>query len=349
MSDAAKKTAPTLRSLAAMAGVSSMTVSLALRDHPSISAATRARLKKLAAAQGYRPDPTIAKLMHHLRTRRVHRVQSTLCGLRLRARGPIPPGYDYLTDVLEGARRRADSLGFRFDVMAIDEDGITPRRLNRILVSRGVDGLVMLPMATPLRLAGLFDWSNFAAVAATSSVLTPRLNMAIPDQFGNMLLLCRKLAERGLQRIGLVTLAEQDVRVDHRVMAVFGWHTRFGGGAAIPPFVMPRREPDLEAVSAWMREHQPDAVISDSEVDLDRISAAVSPAERRRITWASTSVPPVVARYAGIDEKATEVGAAAVEAVAAMIQRGERGLPATPRTTLIAGEFFLPKSAGRAK
>lgn len=321
-----------------------MTVSLALRDHPSISLATRKRLKKLAAAQGYRPDPAIAKLMQHLRTRRAQRVQSTLCGLHLKPVVPrVSRPYDYPTEVLEGARRRADSLGFRFETMVINEEGLTPRRLQRILVSRGVDGVVLLPMSAPVRLAGLFDWSLFATVAATSSVLTPRLNTAIPDQFGNMLLLCRRLAARGLKRIGLVTLAEQDVRVDHRVMAVFAWHSSFGGGAAIPPFVMARREPDMAPLAAWMEMHRPDAIISDSEVDLDRISAVLTAKERRRITWASTSLLPSVARYAGINEKASEVGAAAVESVAAMIQRGERGLPATPRTTLIAGEFFAPK------
>lgn len=334
-----------MRTLAAQAGVTSMTVSLALRDHPSISLATRTRLKKLAASQGYRPDPAIAKLMQHLRTRREHRVRSSLCALRLKPVAPrAPDAYDYMMEVLEGVRRRADSLGFGFEVMSIDEEGLTPRRLQRILLSRGVDGLVLLPMSKPVELASLLDWSLFAAVAATSSVLTPRLNTAIPDQFGNMLLLCRNLSERGLRRIGLVTLAEQDVRVDHRVMAVFGWHSRFGGGEAIPPFVMARRELERGALQEWVREHEPDAIISDSEADLDQIAAALSPVSRKRILMASTSVLPALAHHPGIDEKTSEVGAAAVEMLAGMIQRGERGLPTTPRTTLITGEFYAPRA-----
>jgi hypothetical protein len=59
----------------------------------------------------------------------------------------------------------------------------------------------------------------------------------------------------------------------------------------------------------------------------------------------STSIHPPLARYGGINEKPDEVGAAAVEAVAAMIQRGERGLPASPRTILIAGEYFNARRA----
>src|SRR4051812_821528 len=54
---------PTIRSLASEAGVSPMTVSLALRQSSEVSAATRQRILKLARTRGYRPDPQITKLM----------------------------------------------------------------------------------------------------------------------------------------------------------------------------------------------------------------------------------------------------------------------------------------------
>ena len=42
--------------IAARVGVSVMTVSKALRDRPDVSAATRARIKKVAQEMGYVPD-----------------------------------------------------------------------------------------------------------------------------------------------------------------------------------------------------------------------------------------------------------------------------------------------------
>jgi len=48
---------PTLRSLAAEAGVSPLTVSLPLRNHPRISATTGERIQQLAELRGYTPDP----------------------------------------------------------------------------------------------------------------------------------------------------------------------------------------------------------------------------------------------------------------------------------------------------
>ena len=70
---------PTLRSLAAEAGVSAMTMSLALRGSPGVSVTTRRRLRRLAESRGYRPDPHVARLMHHLRTRAPARAQANLC------------------------------------------------------------------------------------------------------------------------------------------------------------------------------------------------------------------------------------------------------------------------------
>ncbi|HVU23777.1 MAG TPA: LacI family DNA-binding transcriptional regulator [Opitutus sp.] len=338
---------PTLRMLGALAGVSAMTVSLALRNHPSLPAATRQRLRKLAAAHGYRPDPAVTKLMHHLRTNRGQRRQATLCGLCLRA----PPGehLDYGEAVLAGARARAESLGFGLDLMAIDEPGLTPRRLERILVNRGIAGLLLLPMREPVHLARLLDWSQFSAVAATPSVLSPRLNEAMPDLFGNMLLLCRELAARGCRRIGLAPVAEHDVRVNHRVLAPFLWHSQFGGGDAVPPLLIPAYDPEPALVRSWIARHRPDAIISNGEFTVGRIDELLTAHDRRRIVLASTTLQsPGTARFAGILDNGFEVGAAAVEMLAAAVQRGETGLPETPRTTLIGGRFFAPKPRAQA-
>jgi len=65
---------PSLRHIARLAGVSATTVSLALRDHPRISDATRARIKEIANAVQYHPvhssnltthDTTIGYLIHN--------------------------------------------------------------------------------------------------------------------------------------------------------------------------------------------------------------------------------------------------------------------------------------------
>src|SRR5437763_1467974 len=55
----------TLRDIAAKAGVSVMTVSRALRNHPHLASETRARILQLAERLGYRPNPMVSALMRY--------------------------------------------------------------------------------------------------------------------------------------------------------------------------------------------------------------------------------------------------------------------------------------------
>ena len=50
---------PTLQDIAKRAGVGKATVSLALRNDPKISAATRERVRAIAEELKYRPDPAL--------------------------------------------------------------------------------------------------------------------------------------------------------------------------------------------------------------------------------------------------------------------------------------------------
>ena len=62
-----------LRHLAKMVGVSASAVSLALRDSPRISAATKAKVMRAAKESGYAPDAKIVDLMRHLRASEARR------------------------------------------------------------------------------------------------------------------------------------------------------------------------------------------------------------------------------------------------------------------------------------
>ena len=56
-----------METVARAAKVSKMTVSLALRTHPSISAGTRARVVACARKICYTPNPLVSALMANLR------------------------------------------------------------------------------------------------------------------------------------------------------------------------------------------------------------------------------------------------------------------------------------------
>ena len=60
----------TQRDIARAAGLSQATVSLALRRHPGLPAATIARVHAAAAGLGYRPDPLVSALMSQRQARK---------------------------------------------------------------------------------------------------------------------------------------------------------------------------------------------------------------------------------------------------------------------------------------
>ena len=272
----------TQRTIAREAGVSAVTVSLALRNHASIPKKTRQRIQKIAKAQGYQSDPNITKLMHHLRMRRSKNLSSNLVAFRERSQAK----HHYQLGVLAGVRERAARLGYSLEVIDLEEPPLSPERLGKILRSRGVEGLVLLPME-PTDLTDRVDWARFSVVATSHSVLKPRFNTVVPNQFSNMLKLCEQLTAAGESRIGMVTTQEHDLKVNHRFIAAYFWHTIMRGGAVIPPLLVenyPQLDPQL---STWIEAHHPDVIVTfenDIEIGLPE-------KVRRKIKWVRTRLP----------------------------------------------------------
>src|ERR1700690_2304747 len=169
---------PTLRSLAAEAGVSAMAVSLALRNSPELAPRTRARLRKLARIRGYRPDPTIAKLMHHLRVAGPERSQANICGLKQTFAWPST--VDFYTREQTAVELRARALGYAFDAIEIGPDTKGPL-LQRVLLSRGVEGLILMATAGQRHLRERLDWDKFSVVSITAGVLAPSFHTGLPS------------------------------------------------------------------------------------------------------------------------------------------------------------------------
>src|ERR1700677_1971268 len=102
---------PTLRELAAIAGVSHQTVALALRDSPRITKGTRERLQLLAKDAGYRRKPNVSAWAAYVRTKK-----TVLERTKLGFIGPLPPDdagqYKFYTEFHRGAVAEAESLGY---------------------------------------------------------------------------------------------------------------------------------------------------------------------------------------------------------------------------------------------
>lgn len=334
---------PTLRSLATIAGVSPMTVSLALRNSREVSAATRRRIQRLALSHGYRPDPIVSRLMHHLRQQRPHRFQANIAALTHpwpQRRGPIE---GYIERLTKGLTLRATALGFAFSSFDLD-DFTSGDQLQRLLLSRGVEGIVILPLRRATNLNGLLDWSLFSTVCTTPSLIAPRFHSAMPNHFDNMLAVCRGLTQAGYNRIGLAVSSDWNQRVKHRWAGGMAWQNLFGGTHPVPPLVTQQPGPDLEVdiFAAWLVRERPDAIVIDatSHASLAAGLGHLPKSERPKVV---TMNWPDDTCDAGIDQLPEHLGTATIDVLAGMVARGEKGVPAIPAITMLEGRWVSGK------
>lgn len=327
----------TLKDLAQKLGVSHTTVSLALRNHPSISSERKKEVSALARKLGYRPDPMLSALVAYRQTLRPQAFQGVLGWL---TNYPTGDGWRVGQQVgyHAGARRRAKELGYELAEFWFRQPGVSRQRLRQIISARNIQGLIVAAQPEP-RTRIEFDWSGFAAVSLGYSLVHPKLHLVMNHQFRNMVALMKELIGQGYRRIGLAMPASRDERVEHNYLAgyLIGLHG-VAGVESLPPHFPAQLEPT--SFRQWHQSHAPEIVVTEAgsaaslEIWLnggERASGAHA--------LALTNIPYQKNHYSGIDEQAELVGATAVDVVVGMIHRNEFGVPENARHILIQGTW----------
>jgi LacI family transcriptional regulator len=195
----------------------------------------------------------------------------------------------------------------------------------------------------------LLEWAEFSAVSATSSNIAPTLHRATPHHFANALLLCRELTALGYRRIGLVIGREHDLRVNHLFSAAVTWHGMNEAGAFVPPLVC--TEALEHEIGAWFARERPDAIVATEEPAARACVQALRLKVPGPVGVACTSAGILGARgnrmFSGVDELPDQIGAAAVDLLASLIERRVVGLPVAAASTLLAGRWTAGPSTPR--
>lgn len=324
------------RDLARLAGVSPMTVSLALRGHTSISQATRERIQKLAEEHHYRPDPSLAALNAYRLGHTKRRFQGTLVWL---THFPSPTGWRdmiHAESYFSGAEQRADELGYRLEEFWRAEPGLTSKRATQILLARGVKGIIAAPLPASVRSLTL-EWKHFPNIALGYSLREPQLNVVMNHQSRNMKQTVHRLHQLGYRRIGLAIPSANNDRVDQNYLSGYLISQREIGGAILEPLLA--EEFGQPVFSKWFRKQKPDCIVISpacfqevrswlSEVGLD---------VPRHIGLAAASINSASDELSGIDENPAMIGAMTVNALVGMIHNQESGIPERPWSLLAEG------------
>lgn len=126
---------PTMKDVAALAGVAIKTVSRVMNGDPTVAADLAARVRDAAGKLGYRPNLTASSL------RRGDRRTSSIGLLLDDVSNPFSAGL--LRAVEDVARER----GVQILIGSLDADPEREREMAITLIDRGVDGLIIVPAA----------------------------------------------------------------------------------------------------------------------------------------------------------------------------------------------------------
>jgi LacI family transcriptional regulator len=332
-----KSPAPTVRSLARALGLSHTTVSDALRGKGRVDPATAARVQKVAREAGYRRNPLAAAVMSELRRSRGGTFRGVLAAVDLAEPDRAPHGV-FHRELVSGGRARAVELGFKLEEFLVGSAGLTVPRLDSILQSRGIHGVLLLPSWYAPDWSQL-DWSRYAAVYTDYVIERPPLHCVCCNHYRSTVALLGRLAARGYRRPGLYLERGRDDRTQRRFSAAFRSVQENDSGLKPVPLLLTDQERRKSEFVAWFRRHQPDVVIGHFTDTIDWMESAGAKVPETA-GFVSLNVLYQTRPCAGLDQQPRELGARAVEQLIAQLQRNERGVPEWPTTTTIPAQWI---------
>jgi LacI family transcriptional regulator len=324
-----------IKDIARAAGLSFGAVSLALRNLPGVSKATCMRVQALARKMGYEPNPMAVGLAHHKQTSKVQPVHAALAWLNLWPGPGKLHSYKYFDGIWRGASRSAEKFGFHLDEFAVN-DKMTLPRIEKVLLARGVTGILLPSVGAASVNWSDIDWSHFSAVRFS---LTVKINMhaAIADGMSNGMLAFAKMREKGYKRIawagdpkyrecfhgGGFLWAEQEVPPQDRLPPFFT-----SGADCIFP---------QGSLAAWLKKTKPDAIFTDRPEFLE-VLKKIGCRVPEDVGLVTNNVLDC-SISAGIDPNPEEIGRAGVLALVSLIHDNDCGLPLVPRQITIPGRW----------
>jgi LacI family transcriptional regulator len=315
-----------LKDVAAAAGVSLMTVSYALRDSNKVSAATRERVRAIAAKLGYQPDPLMTRLSSY-RTRQQREDRGVaLAWLNLHPRADTWNfrGSHYL-EAYEGAERRARQLGYRLDPFGVVTLGGWTR-VSEILRNRGIQGVILGQPPVGCDSAEL-DWKHFASVAIGRAIRHPDLPRVVINHVQAVGSIYERMHQRGYRRIGLVMELGECIKNTYRnVSGYYGVceRLRIPAEDRVPPLL-----PDQLTASAlreWIRQWEVDGIIVHRQDQMERFLPEIGLRVPEDIGFAHISMHAPLPRVSGLLFDPANYGSWAVDLVNWLLEREVKGL-----------------------
>ncbi len=339
--------------IAHIAGVHNTTVSLSLRNCPSIPETTRKRIRAIAEKLGYVPDPTLQALVAYRKGRTFCRPKETIAYL---TNWSSCWGWRALVDherAFVGAQRKTAEFGYQLEHFWLGEPGMNQRRMSSMLYHRGIRGVLVAAHRETGDELSEIDWSRLSAVKIGCFPQGPALHRVIDDHSGVVRLAMQRIRASGFERIGFVMAQEWDEFSNGAWSAGFVIERgHLPAGQRIPIFKFARgahdltawqtarqRAGELAALHKWQRDHRVEVIVGHSPSVLEKLGQLGFNVPED-VAYVDLCLDQAEYRVAGVRQNGEISGEVAVSILVGQLQRNLCGLPAVGTTTMVAGTWI---------
>ena len=335
----------TMRELAREAGVSQATVSLALRNHPRISTATKVRVNRLVRVHKYVVDGRVSELMHSIRAHTSDKLTGCLGLISL-----YPEQFPWLAQkrrphlarLHKSMVKRAGELGYRVEPFWVKNPDMSLRRLRGIMESRGIQGLLSLG-APDLEEEIPLELRQFVIVTQGASIAT-RLHRIVGHFVHDSTLLLSTLRARGYRRPGAVLQQHQDGRNAHMIAGMYLYYSRYIFDSLDIPILYAGVTVDDAALGHWFRKHRPDVIVYYDHENhfrpLDSFFKRNKLEVPRDIGLAVLDATVPIEGVSGVHQNIDQLGISAVDMIVSRLQQGESGIPKVAKVESVEGTWI---------
>lgn len=310
----------TMRDVAKAVGVSTMTISRVLRRQrhaasPELSQRIRATAKRL----GYKPNPLVSALMSERAKKRQPGHDSVIAWIMSESASAYP----MTAQALEGARARAQELGFRIEVFSPESVGHSGAKLRKILQARGILGCIVSLWIAPefIEDMGLehFAW----ATQAQKNKVCFGISFVGVDHGRYSEIAVETAAAMGYQRPGFFSTLPLDQPYLRLLLKAVALHALIHQYQPLRPYFV-GESPRPQAFREWAQRERPDVILLMSKESI-REWQAIPPAERKPYGWIYLGAAPDHPELAQITHNIHDMGRALVDRISAALYRNEFG------------------------
>jgi DNA-binding LacI/PurR family transcriptional regulator len=316
--------------------LSRTTVSDALRGSPRVKSATVELVRAAAKDAGYERNPLTGAVMSQLRRSRGQQFRGVLAALEVMDDQRSDLTVRYNETLLQGISSRCNALGFKVERFEIGPQSVRLNRLDTILHTRGIQGLILLPASGFPDLSAL-SWQRYTAAYVDYFIDHPPLHCVCSDHYRSMVGLLQELHARGYRRPGLFMEIPLDERLQFRWEGAFlAMQKYLPDITEVPPLRMATITRD--GFETWFKKHNPDVVLGHFPEAISWMKSCGASLPRTHAFVCLNSLR-AQGNCAALDLQTAQLGARATELVIGQLLHNEFGIPAQPSLTTLAAKL----------